>query len=102
MPPLAWGIVLATMLIGSATGAQEAGDAAAQANNPLTAFKLLGGDWLMSTSLPLNSYPTPPDSGMETGLGDINAFSRTIPTTSPSGSASGRSSPKARPSSTCS
>jgi hypothetical protein len=43
MPRLAGGIVLATMLIGSATGAQDAGDAAAQANNPLanmTAFNL--------------------------------------------------------------
>jgi hypothetical protein len=38
------------------------------------AFKLLGGDRLMRASPPLNSYPTPPDGGMEPGLGGINAF----------------------------
>jgi len=88
-----------------APAADDAGDAAAQANNPLAnmtafnlqnyyigrvtetdkdanqfwlryaqPFKLLGGNWLMRASLPVNSYPTPPDGGMETGLGDINAF----------------------------
>ena len=35
MPQVAGGILLVTLLMGSATGAQEAGDAAAQANNPL-------------------------------------------------------------------
>lgn len=77
---------------------------AAQANNPLanmTAFNLhnyyvgkqtvtgenanqfwlryakpftLGGDWLMRASLPVNSFPTPPDGDRETGLGDLNVF----------------------------
>jgi len=79
-------------------------DRAAQANNPLanmTAFNLhnyyigehtgsdesadtfwlryaqpfkLGGDWLMRASLPINSFPTLPDGGKETGLGDLNVF----------------------------
>jgi len=88
-----------------AATAQDGGDAAAQANNPLanmTAFNLqdyyigrltetdddanqfwlryaqpftlFGGKWLMRASLPLNSYPAPPDGGTETGLGDVNAF----------------------------
>ena len=34
----------------------------------------LGGDWLMRASLPINSYPTPPDASTETGLGDLNVF----------------------------
>lgn len=37
-------------------------------------FKLLGGEWLMRASLPLNSYPAPPAGGKETGLGDLNVF----------------------------
>jgi len=37
-------------------------------------FELAGTKWLMRASLPLNSYPAPPDGGTETGLGDINAF----------------------------
>jgi len=79
-------------------------DVSAQANNPLAdmkAFNLhdyyigkqtgsgedanqfwmryaqpfsLGGDWLMRASLPINTFPTPPDSDKETGLGDLNVF----------------------------
>ena len=79
-------------------------DLAAQANNPLanmTAFNLhnyyigeqtvtgedanqfwlryarpfnLGDDWLMRASLPINTFPTAPDGGHETGLGDLNVF----------------------------
>jgi len=37
-------------------------------------FKLFGGDWLVRASLPINSYPTPPDGAITTGLGDFNAF----------------------------
>jgi hypothetical protein len=28
----------------------------------------------MRASLPINSFPTPPDSGRETGIGDLNVF----------------------------
>lgn len=31
-------------------------------------------DWLMRASLPINSFPTPPDGDHETGLGDFNIF----------------------------
>jgi len=31
-------------------------------------------DWLMRASLPINTYPTPPDASHETGLGDFNIF----------------------------
>ena len=34
----------------------------------------LGGDWLMRASLPINSFPTPPDGERETGIGDLNVF----------------------------
>ena len=84
--------------------AAESGDVAAQANNPLanmTAFNLhnyyigkqtetgddanqfflryatpfhLGGDWLMRASLPINTFPVPPDGDKETGFGDLNVF----------------------------
>lgn len=37
-------------------------------------FKLFDGEWLMRASLPLNSFPTLPDGGTETGLGDLNVF----------------------------
>lgn len=37
-------------------------------------FKLFGGEWLMRASLPVNSYPAPPDGGTKTGLGDLNVF----------------------------
>ena len=90
------GDVLAEVEVGSST--------AAQANNPLAnmkAFNLhnyyigeltgsgdnanqfwlryaqpfhLGGDWLMRASLPINSFPTPPDGDRETGIGDLNVF----------------------------
>lgn len=79
-------------------------DALAQANNPLAnmkAFNLhnyyigkltdssdsanqfwmryaqpfdLGGKWLMRASLPVNSYPVPPNGDKETGIGDLNVF----------------------------
>lgn len=93
----AWsGNVLAEGEVGS--------NAAAQANNPLAnmkAFNLhnyyigeltgsddnanqfwlryaqpfhLGGDWLMRASLPINSFPAPPDGDKETGIGDLNVF----------------------------
>jgi hypothetical protein len=34
----------------------------------------LGGEWLMRASLPINSFPTPPDGDKETGIGDLNVF----------------------------
>ncbi len=37
-------------------------------------FKVFGGEWLMRASLPVNSFPTPPNGSMETGLGDANVF----------------------------
>ena len=37
-------------------------------------FKVFNGEWLMRASLPLNSFPTPPDGDTETGLGDFNVF----------------------------
>jgi len=30
--------------------------------------------WLMRASLPVNTYPTPPDASHETGIGDFNIF----------------------------
>lgn len=32
------------------------------------------GSWLLRTSIPYNSFPTPPDGDNENGLGDINTF----------------------------
>jgi len=79
-------------------------NAAAQANNPLANMKAfnihnyyiggltdtdkdanqlwlryaqpfeLGGKWLMRASLPVNSFPAPPDGDRETGIGDLNVF----------------------------
>jgi hypothetical protein len=96
-------LLLASVLSGHSAAAQEA-DVSAQANNPLAdmkAFNLhdyyigkqtgsgedanqfwlryaqpfsLGGDWLMRASLPINTFPTPPDNDKETGLGDLNVF----------------------------
>lgn len=37
-------------------------------------FSLGKTDWLMRASLPINTYPTPPDASHETGLGDFNIF----------------------------
>ena len=37
-------------------------------------FALGKTNWLMRASLPVNSFPTPPDGGTETGLGDLNIF----------------------------
>lgn len=37
-------------------------------------FGFAGGNWLLRASLPLNSFPTPPDADMKTGLGDLNLF----------------------------
>lgn len=37
-------------------------------------FSVFGGDWLMRASLPINSFPTPPDGNTDTGLGDFNVF----------------------------
>lgn len=37
-------------------------------------FSIAKTNWLMRASLPLNSYPAPPDDSHETGLGDFNIF----------------------------
>jgi hypothetical protein len=37
-------------------------------------FALGKTNWLMRASLPLNTFPTPPDDDHETGLGDFNIF----------------------------
>jgi hypothetical protein len=37
-------------------------------------FSLSDTDWIMRASLPINTFPTPPDGDKETGLGDSNAF----------------------------
>ncbi len=37
-------------------------------------FKLGKTQWLARASLPVNSFPTPPDLSHETGLGDFNIF----------------------------
>jgi len=37
-------------------------------------FSLGDTHWLMRASLPINTFPTPPDGDRETGIGDLNAF----------------------------
>ena len=37
-------------------------------------FSLGDSKWLLQASLPLNSYPTPPNGHTKTGLGDLNVF----------------------------
>lgn len=37
-------------------------------------FSIAETDWLMRASLPIMTYPTPPDASHETGLGDFNVF----------------------------
>jgi hypothetical protein len=37
-------------------------------------FSLGETNWLMRATLPVNSFPTPPDGHTETGLGDFNVF----------------------------
>ncbi|WP_419661356.1 hypothetical protein Dvar_17850 [Desulfosarcina variabilis str. Montpellier] len=37
-------------------------------------FSIAKTNWLMRASLPINTYPTPPDVSHETGLGDFNVF----------------------------
>ena len=37
-------------------------------------FSIFGGDWLLRASLPLNSFPTPPNGSTETGIGDFNVL----------------------------
>jgi len=37
-------------------------------------------NWLMRASLPINSFPTPPEGDTETGLGDFNVFAVYRPT----------------------
>lgn len=37
-------------------------------------FSIGDSDWLLRASLPLNSFPTPPDGDTETALGDLNVF----------------------------
>ena len=34
-------------------------------------FSIGESNWLMHASLPVNSFPTPPDSSRETGIGDF-------------------------------
>ncbi len=37
-------------------------------------FSVAKTDWLMRASLPINTYPTPPNGFTETGIGDFNMF----------------------------
>jgi hypothetical protein len=37
-------------------------------------FALRETDWLLRASIPMNTFPTPPSGGTETGLGDLNLF----------------------------
>ena len=37
-------------------------------------FSIAKTKWLMRASLPINTYPTPPDGDTETGIGDFNVF----------------------------
>lgn len=37
-------------------------------------FSLGSSDWIMRASLPLNSFPVPPDAKTETGIGDFGIF----------------------------
>lgn len=37
-------------------------------------FSVKDTNWLLRASLPVNSFPTPPDGDTETGLGDLNLF----------------------------
>jgi hypothetical protein len=37
-------------------------------------FSIAKTDWLMRASLPINTFPTPPDNDKETGIGDFNIF----------------------------
>ena len=37
-------------------------------------FSIAKTNWIMRASLPVNTYPTPPDGGKDTGLGDLNVF----------------------------
>ena len=37
-------------------------------------FSIAKTNWLMRASLPINTYPTPPDGDKETGIGDFNVF----------------------------
>lgn len=37
-------------------------------------FSVGNTNWIMRASLPINSFPTPPDQETETGLGDLNLF----------------------------
>ncbi len=37
-------------------------------------FSVADTSWLLRASLPINSYPTPPDGSRETGVGDLNLF----------------------------
>ena len=37
-------------------------------------FSISKSNWLFRASLPINSFPTPPDGGTTTGLGDLDVF----------------------------
>ena len=37
-------------------------------------FSIAKTNWIMRVSLPLNTYPSPPGGGKDTGLGDLNVF----------------------------
>lgn len=39
-----------------------------------TPFSVAHTNWILRASLPLNTFPTPPDGDKETGLGDFNVF----------------------------
>jgi hypothetical protein len=37
-------------------------------------FSVASTNWIVRASLPLNTYPTPPDNNKESGIGDFNVF----------------------------
>jgi len=39
-----------------------------------TPISVADTNWIFRASLPINTYPTPPDNDKETGIGDFNAF----------------------------
>ncbi len=99
---VAAGLAAALLALGQAHAQEDSAAAAAQANNPLAntkAFNLqnyyigeltesddsanqfwfryatpLGKKWLFRASLPVNTYPTPPNGSKRTGVGDLNLF----------------------------
>src|SRR5262245_1465017 len=39
-----------------------------------TPFSVADTKWLLRASLPINTFPTPPEGDKETGFGDLNVF----------------------------